>query len=311
MMSKNSTSTNTKTQREVPESEGAQLSVLQSQVQESLEETSPDSNPIEGGGGSIDFDDPFGKHIATEEIYKHAQMEEMRHLVRAATMQRSMMLLIGPPGVGKTTGVRSVTDELPINKYTVVYLGQDQNGGNLMRRFAESLGLPVKGFRPSHVLSISQWLTDNLRNGGKEIILVVDEAHGLDDQTLEELRLLSNADYDRQSPLTLILLAQPWLRARLKAPMFEPLTQRLRYRYSLEGMSEDETRKYIAARLTRAGLDGETFTAEAIHSIFSFSEGIPRRVNNFCSLLLLKAKLAGLKRIDAAMAKSIADTFDS
>ena len=311
-MSKNSTST-TKTQREtmITESEGTQLSVLEAPVQENLEEVIAHSIPSEGSGGGFEFDDPFGKQIATEEIYKHAQMEEVRQLVRAATMQRSMMLLIGPPGVGKTTGVRSVTEELPINKYTVVYLGQDQNGGNLMRRFAESLGLPVKGFRPNHVLSISNWLTDNLKNGGKEIILVVDEAHGLDDQTLEEFRLLSNADYDRQSPLTLILLAQPWLRARLKAPMFEPLTQRLRYRYSLEGMSEDETRKYIAARLTRAGLDGELFTVEAVHLIFSFSEGIPRRVNNFCSLLLLKAKLAGLRRIDATMAKSVADTFDT
>ena len=69
--------------------------------------------------------------------------------------------------------------------------------------------------------------------------------------------------------------------------------------------------KYIAARLTRAGLDGESFTAEAVHQIFSFSEGIPRRVNNFCSLLLLKAKFAGLKRIDAAMARSVADTIDT
>lgn len=305
------TPTNTKTLREskLAESEGEQLSVLQAQVKETLD--APKNNQGEESLETYEFEDPFGKQIATEEIYKHAQMEEVRQLVRAATMQRSMMLLIGPPGVGKTTGVRSVTEELPINRYTVVYLGQDQNGGNLMRRFAESLGLPLKGFRQNHLLSISNWLNDNLRNGGKEIILVVDEAHGLEDQTLEELRLLSNADYDRQSPLTLILLAQPWLRARLKAPMFEPLTQRLRYRYSLEGMSEIETSKYIASRLARAGLSEDLFTSDALHAIFSFSEGIPRRVNNFCSLLLLKAKLAGVKRIDAVMAKSVAETLDT
>ncbi|GEM_PF-327818 len=296
------------------ESTGVQLT-----VEEAIREAN-ESSTVGDGDGTVDervavnakqqLADPFGKRIASEDIFKHHQLEELRELVKTAIVQHSMALVSGPPGVGKTTGVRSVTDELPVNKYTVVYLGQDQNGANMVRRFTECLGLRAKGFRFNHVLQISQWLADNLKNGGKRITLVVDEAHLLDDQTLEDLRLLSNADYDRQSPLSLILLAQPWLRARLKSPFFEPLMQRLRYRYSLDGLSKEETDQYIRGRLTAAGLNSDFFSDEAIHQVFAYSEGIPRRINNLCSHLLLKARIAGISTVDAALVKFVAESLD-
>lgn len=308
--------TSNPTEPSAKEKKTNELDGIQLSVEDAIAQQSPKQEANNPGGALGSYpggllEDPFGKQVGVDEIFEHPQLDELRELVKAATRQRSMMLLIGPPGVGKTTGVRSVTDELPVNKYTVVYLGQDQNGGNLLRRFAENLGLQAKGFRPNHVLQISQWLTDNLKNGGKQVILIVDEAHLLDDQTLEELRLLSNADYDRQSPLTLILLAQPWLRARLKAPIFEPLTQRLRYRYTLEGLGKDETERYIRSRMTKGGLNPALLTAEAIQQIFAYSEGIPRRVNNICTLVLLKARMAGLPAADAALVKAVAESLEN
>lgn len=254
--------------------------------------------------------DAFGKCVLAKEIFKHPQLEELKRVTRAAISQQSMLLLIGPPGVGKTTAVRSVTDELPVNKYLVVYLGQDQNGCNLLIRLAQSLGMQPKRFRAHLALQIGQWLTDNLRDGGRRVIVVADEAHLVDDTTLEDLRLLSNADYDRQSPYTLILVAQPWLRTRLKSPYFEPLIQRLRYRYCLEGLSKSDTIEYVRQRLVSAGIAEDFFTAEALESIFAYSEGIPRRINNVSSQLLLRARLGKLPRIDAAMVKHLAESQD-
>lgn len=253
--------------------------------------------------------DPFSKRIGAHEVFLHQQVRELQEIVRTAITQRSIALIIGPPGVGKTTGVRSVTEKLPVNKYTVVYLGQDQNGGNLLSRFSEALGIPAKGFRARLLLKLSQWLLDNLKDGGKEIVLVVDESHLIDDQTLEDLRLLSNADYDRQSPFTLLLIAQPWLRARLKSPFFEPLNQRIRYRYSLEGMSKEDAFTYIRNRLSVAGVS-DLFTDEALVQIFAYCEGIPRKIHNLCSLLLLKARIAELKEIDVALVRQVADSQD-
>jgi type II secretory pathway predicted ATPase ExeA len=257
------------------------------------------------------FADPFSKRVASEHVFTHQQVRELQEIIRAAIRQSSMVLISGPPGVGKTTGARSVTDELPPNKYTVVYIGQDQHGVNLLSRIAEALGLKPKRFRQHIVLQLSQWLTNNVNDGGKFVILIVDEAHLLDDQTLEELRLLSNADYDRQSCFTLILIAQPWLRARLKSPFFEPLAQRIRYRYSLEGLSKQDTLEYVRLRLSAAGLSPTIFGDDALVQIFAQSEGIPRKVNNLASQVLLKAQTLGLKHIDAALVKKVIDSMEA
>jgi len=253
------------------------------------------------------FLDPFGKATGAEQFFKHNQLEELQAIVRASINQKALASITGPPGVGKTTAIRSVTDELPGHKYSVVYLGQDQNGTNLLRRFATSFGVQPKHHRQHLAMQISQWLLDNLSGGGKEIALVVDEAHLLEDSTLEELRLMTNADYDRQSPLTLILTGQPALRHRLKAPHFEALRQRLRYRYCLEGLDQDETIRYIQLRLCAAGLSPDLFANEALLRVFQISEGVLRRINNLCSLVLLKAKSKKRTMIDTAFVQEIAE----
>ncbi|MGH9624784.1 MAG: ExeA family protein [Bryobacteraceae bacterium] len=253
------------------------------------------------------FLDPFGKSTGAEQFFKHNQLEELQAIVRVSIKQKVLASITGPPGVGKTTAVRSVTDELPGHKYCVVYLGQDQNGTNLLRRFAASLGVQPKHHRPNLAMQISQWLLDNLSSGGKEIVLAVDEAHLLEDSTLEELRLMTNADYDRQSPLTVILMGQPTLRHRLKSPNFDALRQRLRYRYCLEGLDQDETINYIQLRLTAAGLSPEVFTPEALLVVFQVSEGVLRRINNLCSLVLLKAKARKRAMVDAVFVKEISE----
>jgi type II secretory pathway predicted ATPase ExeA len=251
--------------------------------------------------------DAFGKNVGVADLFKHKQIEELQALIRTSIEQQVMALVTGPAGSGKTTGVRSVTDELPRHQYLVIYLGQDQTGNNLLSRFTASLGLKPKRYRNHLSLQISQWLTDNLESGGKEVVLVVDETHTLDDGTLEELRLMTNANYDRQSPLSLILVGQPPLRLRLKAPHLDALSQRLRYRFRLEGLNQDETMQYIVLRLTSAGLPSGLFTDEALQVIFQLCEGLPRRINNLCSLALLRAKATNTSKIDALFINEIAE----
>ena len=252
-------------------------------------------------------EDPFGKNVAGEHLFKHNQMEELRELLRSAIHKKAMALVTGPPGVGKTTAVRSVADELPGHKYSTLYLGQDQSSVNVMRRFAHSLGIQPNHLRTRVVLQVSQWLMDNLSTSGKEIVLIVDEAHLLDDATLQEFRLMTNSNYDRESPLTVILLGHPTLRLRLKSSDFEALAQRIPYRYCLEGLDEDETTDYILLRLSTVGLPADTFSKDALQHIFQACQGVPRRINNLCSLALLRAKSRKLQTIDAAFLKELTD----
>jgi type II secretory pathway predicted ATPase ExeA len=176
-----------------------------------------------------------------------------------------------------------------------------------LRRFAVALGIQPKVYRDRLAMQISQWLLDNLSTGGKEIVLVIDEAHLLDDNALEEFRLMTNADYDRESPLTIILMGQPVLRLRLKSVDFESLKQRFRYRYCLEGLDQDETVNYIQRRLEVAGAPSDTFLPDALQYIFQMCQGVPRKINNLCSLAMLKAKSKKLETINAALLKELAD----
>jgi len=129
----------------------------------------------------------------------------------------------------------------------------------------------------------------------------------LDDVTLQEFRLMTNTNYDRESPLTVIFLGQPTLRLRLKSSDFEALSQRIPYRYCLEGLDEDETADYILLRLSTAGLAADTFSKDAVQHIFQACQGVPRRINNLCSLALLRAKSRKLQIVDASFLKELTD----
>jgi len=284
---------------QISETEGTQLPI------DVITAKAEDSHPTADSVSAISGADPFGKDVATDELFKHQQLSQLQEMLKVSISTKVGMLVTGPAGSGKTTSVRSVTDGLPAHKYSVIYLGQDRNGTNVLRRFLSALGLSAKRHHAHLSMQASQWLSDNLEAGGKEILLVIDEAHVLPDELLEDLRLMTNSDYDRKAPLTLILLGQPVLRLRLKAPDFDALSQRLRYRFRLEGLNQDETTQYINTRLAAAGLPTDLFSADALQYVFHVSEGLPRRINNVCSLSILRAKTAKRATVDLAFIKEM------
>lgn len=250
---------------------------------------------------------PFGKWLTPEEIFNYSQLEELARLLKMALEQKFPFVLTGEAGVGKTTAVYSVVSQLPTNKYSTVYLGQDQDGTNLIKRLAGSLGLQPKASRKHTWMQISQLLADNLSEQGKTPVVIVDEAHLVDDSTLEDLRLLTNNDFDRSSPLALILMGQLPLRTRLKAPGFEALNQRLRFRYALEGFTEEETVAYVKHHLRLAEVAEELFTPDALKILFQESRGILREINNFATLAVLRAESSKSSKVDLKMMRKILD----
>lgn len=250
---------------------------------------------------------PFSTSLPCDELFPYSQLNELHRLLKLTIAQKTMLLVTGEAGTGKTTGIRGITDQLPTNKYLIAYLGQDQEGTSVWRRLSASLGLRHSISRAHTRLAISQYLNDNLLEQGKDVVLVVDEAHLLDRSTLEDIRLLTNTDFDRTSAVTIIFLGQLSLRGRVKTPGYEALNQRLRYRYAMEGFTEEETAAYIKHRLQHAGWNPEFFTPPAVKQIFLISQGILREINNYCLSALLKAEELGLDRIDAKLVKQILD----
>lgn len=247
----------------------------------------------------------FGKDVGEEELFSYPQFNELQAILKLTVQERSMALVTGKAGIGKTTAVRAFTSRLPNNRYQVMYFGQDQDGLSLLKRFVQALGSKPKHHRIYLPMQISQALSDNLQEGGKEIIAVIDEAHLLDARTLEDIRLLTNSEFDTSSALSIVLLGQQHLRIRLKEFEFEALNQRLRYRFFLEGFSLEETTAYIRHRIMTAGGTSELFTDDALQRIFDASGGVPREINNICALALLKAELTALNHIDGKLIKQL------
>jgi type II secretory pathway predicted ATPase ExeA len=250
---------------------------------------------------------PFSKSLPEDGVFSYSQYDELSRLFRRVLDERSILLVTGEAGVGKTTATRAFTDELPTNKYQVIYVGQDQDGINLSRRLAAALGIPPQRSKANTWLLISQYLSDNLREQGKEVILVVDEAHLLENSTLQEIRLLTNADFDRTSPITLIMIGQLALRTRLKMAGQEALNQRLRFRYALEGLTEEETGDYISHRLKTANANTEMFSDDAIRTIFLASQGIPREINNLCTSAIMLAESLDVQQVDSKLVRQVVD----
>jgi len=239
---------------------------------------------------------PFTKNVSGEQIFQYQQLDQLFSVLNATVEDSSMALITGRAGVGKTTAVRGFLDNLSSSQYKIIYLGQDQRGVGVLNRLSTQLGIRLNWTWNKRVLQISQRLEQ--LSCTHKIVLVIDEAHLLDQTTLEDFRLLTNQDIDRRSPVSILLLGQHWLRGVLKTQGFEALYQRLRLRYSLEGLTEEETVQYIKHHMVIAGSQRDVFEKKALARIFSASEGILREINNIAFEALMRAASTNQQTVD-------------
>jgi type II secretory pathway predicted ATPase ExeA len=140
----------------------------------------------------------------------------------------------------------------------------------------------------------------------KRTLIVVDDAHLLDDDLLEDLRLLTNFEMDAADPLIMMLVGHPALRRRLRKPVHLALLDRVRMQYRLEGLSRDETVEYIEHHMRQAGGKGDIFTPEGKAAVFEHAQGIPRRINALALACLKRSATRKLSSIDAELVGAVA-----
>ncbi len=135
--------------------------------------------------------------------------------------------------------------------------------------------------------ALNQFLLDQHAKGGATVI-IIDEAQNLALDVMEELRLLSNLETEKEKLLQIIFVGQKELEEKLKLPELKQLRQRISIQYELQPLSPDETRSYIEHRiLVACGASRATFTARAIREIYNYSKGYPRLINLVCDRALL------------------------
>ena len=179
-------------------------------------------------------------------------------------------LVLGESGSGKTTLLRTLAAQLDRRRFQCLYLphGQPSPAG-LVRLLAEMFHLPV---RRTHA-ETSRLLVPTLRNLPTRLVLAVDEAHPLADDTLQELRLLAEADADAAPLFSVVLSGLPQLKARLLTPQLFPLWRRLRPTVRLAGLRREELGPFLLQRLGKDGV--ARFEPAALDVLFEQARGLP------------------------------------
>ena len=205
------------------------------------------------------------------------------------------IVVTGEVGAGKTTIVRGLLNKLNSEKVVAAQLVSTQlDAEDTLRMVAAAFGVRTKNLGKSDVLlALEAFLVDVTRQG-KRCLLIVDEAQNLTPQAVEELRMLSNFQFETQALLQSFLIGQPEFRSIMQSPHMQQLRQRVIAACHIGPMDHDETRAYIEHRLKCAGFSRDPlFNMEAYEAIHKASGGIPRRINSLCDRILLSGFLAG------------------
>jgi len=224
--------------------------------------------------------------------------EGLAHLVYGVTEGGGFIQLTGEVGTGKTTLVRTLLGQIPAEVDIALILNPQLTAVEFLTAICEELGIELPADRSSTkalVDALNRHLLD-AHARGRRTILLIDEAQNLDDDVLEQLRLLTNLETARQKLLQIILIAQPELREKLSQNHLRQLAQRVTGRYHLESLSRTEADQYIDHRLRVAGALTEIFDTPARREVFKLSGGVPRVINVICDRALLGA-YAGESRI--------------
>jgi general secretion pathway protein A len=226
--------------------------------------------------------------------------EAIAHLLYGVRERKGFIVITGEVGSGKTTLIHYLLNKLNGNgnAKTAYLFNTKLNANDFIQYILKDLGVEINGGSKSDYLYILyRYLLQAYQNNEK-VILIVDEAQGLDPELLEEIRLLSNFETSKSKLLQIILVGQPELKKTLSQLKLRQLRQRINMQYHLNPLSKKETEEYIEKRLRTAGAKGRLFTEKAIKKIYQRSGGIPRLINILCDNSLLNGYALDQKVVD-------------
>jgi N-acetylmuramoyl-L-alanine amidase/type II secretory pathway predicted ATPase ExeA len=221
------------------------------------------------------------------------------------------LALIAKPGMGKTTLVFQLLEQLEQTSRTVFLFQTQCNSRELLRYLLSGLGLDAAG---QDIVGMHESLNQILARellAGRRFVLVIDECQNLDHSVLETVRLLSDFETAKTKLIQIVLVGQTELAEKLSSPSLAQLRQRISMLCRLEPLTQEEIVRYIEHRLQVAGYAGTPlFTAGALERILTYSEGIPRNINKLCFSALLAGCTVGSKQIDSAIVDQVLTDLD-
>jgi len=225
----------------------------------------------------------------------------------AVQHNEGIVTVTGEVGTGKTMLARMVIEQVPAH-VSIVYIANPSIGRDeILLTIAEELGLVVGEQRTSQMLRALQRHLIELHARGQRVVVLVDEAHAMPIETLEEIRLLSNLETDSNKLIQILLFGQQELNETLTAPECRPIRERITQRFEVMPLGAGEIATYLAHRLEKAGGDRELFEPRAAAQIAKLSKGLTRRVNILADKCLLAAFADGSDRVRTPHVKLAVD----
>lgn len=245
-------------------------------------------------------EDPFNLTPDPHFIYlSKRHMELLSNMHYGVLWRKGFIEISGDVGAGKTTVCRMFLENMKGKAHTALILNPSLSQTQILQTIAEDFGITVKGRgKKAYFDGLNKFLLDVANEGG-HVVLIIDEAQNLSPKALEQIRLISNLETEKQKLIQIILVGQPELRELLKKPQLLQLRQRISVRYHLTALTLTETEEYINHRLQKAGAKAESvlFTSHAIHLIYRYTKGIPRMINVVCDKCLLAAYVRETRNI--------------
>ena len=226
-----------------------------------------------------------------EDWLDHHRASTRRGLRRGRRRQDSRR-----PRCEREPGLKPLHDHLPPNPAI--------GARGIYTQIVAALGATPRFYRATLIPQATDLLAAETAERGKTVLLILDEAHLLSAEQLEELRMLTNAEMDSRATFACLLLGQPTLRRKLRQGVFAALDQRIALRCTIDGMDRKETGDYIAHHVKLAGRSDTLFSDDAVALIHDASRGLPRAVNNLATQTLIAAYAQNKSICDESSARA-------
>ena len=226
-------------------------------------------------------------------------------LIYAIKQRKGFVVVTGEIGSGKTTVSRTLLKKLGNDVRSAVITNTFLSPKGIITLILEDLGVPYKmGSKERLIVQLNEHLLAEARRN-QDVVLLIDEAQNLSPQCLEEVRMLSNLETEKDKLLQIVLIGQPELRRKLELSKLEQFRQRIAIHYHIGPLNQEETKQYILHRVNYARANGRDmgylFEPSAFELIYNFSHGLPRLINQLCDHALFIGFVSDVKIVDASI----------